>query len=58
VDVIWRKPVSTNAISEIHVGGFSEYGEFSQQLANTAPYWLHVAKEVLSHTGTVWLNTS
>ena len=26
VDVIWRKPVSTNPISEIHVGGVGELG--------------------------------
>jgi len=27
VDVIWHKPVSTNAFSEIHVGGIGELCE-------------------------------
>jgi len=27
LDVIWHKPVSTNAISMIHIGGVGEYGE-------------------------------
>ena len=27
MDVIWRKPVSDNAVSVIHVGGTSQLGE-------------------------------
>jgi len=30
-DVIWRKTVSTNAIREIHVGGFSELGDATKR---------------------------
>ena len=34
MDVIWRKSVSTNAISEIHAGGVGQLGEEEQTLGD------------------------
>ena len=34
MDVIWRKSVSTNAISEIHAGGVGQHGEKEQTLGD------------------------
>ena len=36
MDVIWHKPVSTNAISEIHIGGFDQLRELGEPTARVA----------------------